>query len=220
MSIKMNVGAVGAFGAVAKEVCIELLEKLYKDGMLVGNVGDYMHYLDELDSNATQVAASHIGELSRKPESAVWHQDESVYLNGTNYAYNDTNHQNILNSTKGPEMYPIYYEGQKSGNGDKLIKPNALFYSRKNRKDLYAYGGQIVAVKELSGRTDENPAKYQLIVDPITINGVRCGTTIKRLELFNGGGCLKKAALYKMGFMLASSASFMHGITAIRPNNY
>ena len=46
------------------------------------------------------------------------------------------------------------------------------------------------------------PAKYQLLIDHKTFNNIEYKTVLNNLTIFSGPGCLKKSAIYQIGYKL------------------
>ena len=140
--------------------------------------------------------------------------------------YNDTPYSELINirhldghSQLG--LITVYYEGDKSGRGDKWIQKNSLFYKGKKGSNLFTYIGQVCYVKMDEPRTEEHPAQYQLVIDPNPVfNGIKYNTQLERMDEYTGSGCIKKAALHRMGFQLDASrrgANPQSGLNAIMP---
>ena len=151
-----------------------------------------------------------------KPTTAIFAQDEpSKYPNGETYDYNDTKYENLIDFEN---QKTIIYEGSKSGRGDKFIKSGALFFAREKKRHDFTYIGQVTFVREISKNKNHEPAKYELTLTRNIINKIRPLTSFEKMGEFSGPGCLKKAALFKMGFKLdkkRKGANVQCGLNAI-----
>ena len=68
---------------------------------------------------------------------------------------------------------------------------------------------------QLSDKSNNNPAKYQLIINPnISFNNIEYNTVLDKLPNIIGSGCYKKSALNKMNFTLVDS--IQSGINIIK----
>ena len=151
-----------------------------------------------------------------KPTSAIFTQNEaSEYPNGETYDYNDTKYENLIDFEN---QKTIIYEGSKSGRGDNFIKSGALFFAREKKRHDFTYIGQVTFVREISKNKKPEPAKYELTLTRNIINKIRPLTSFEKMDEFSGPGCLKKAALFKMGFKLdkkRKGANVQCGLNAI-----
>ena len=151
-----------------------------------------------------------------KPTTAIFVQDEpSKYPNGETYDYDDTEFKNLIDFEN---QKTIIYEGQKFGRADRFIQLGALFFAREKRWHNYKYIGQVTFVREISKNKNPEPAKYELTLTRNIINNIRPLTSFEKVNNFSGPGCLKEAALFKMGFKLdkkRKGASLMGSLNAI-----
>lgn len=142
-----------------------------------------------------------------EPKTAIFTQDESRNIKGITYDYNDTPFDTLMSIIKEDDdcLFPlssIDYFGSKSQQGDKFIVPGTLLFAREKCKHEFRYIGQVTTVVKVRNHKPPNtPVKYQLIIDHnATFNNIAYKTVLNRMDLFNGSGCFKKAALYHMGF--------------------
>jgi len=163
-----------------------------------------------------------------EPTSALFTQDESKqYLNGEIYNYDDTPYDSLMSTTKEDKdcLLPtssITYFGSKTHLGSQFIVPGTLLFARKRRKDEFSFIGQVVYATMVQKHIQpKTPAKYQLIINHnATFNNITYKTVLDRMDRFHGSGCLKKAALYRMGYVLDSErkgSNIQAGLNAIKP---
>ena len=136
----------------------------------------------------------------------------SILVTKNNYIYND-----ILLENKNI----IYYEGQNNNKDDKYIKKNSILLYRKNNIDNFKFGGIVINIK-LVRKYIKNiqTALYELEINRnIKINNIVVGTEFVKNSKFSGPGCLKKSALYKLGYLiLGNNQSGINCIKRIENN--
>ena len=132
----------------------------------------------------------------------------NIHNTGTGVVYNDK----ALGDT-------IYYDGQKSGKKDHLIKAKTTLYLEKDTGDEWIYRGLITDVNIIS-RVHIN--KFKLKVDRSHIhNGISDGTRLYHVKGINKGrgSCwTKKSSLSRLGFFF-HDINAMEGIIPVRYQN-
>lgn len=132
-------------------------------------------------------------------KSCIIHTDDSIY-----------NDKNITN-------YILHYEGQTYGRDDKHLKRNSIYLFRNRKIDNFRFGGIIKSVKIIREISSNTPALYELeIIKDIKINNIKVGDKFVKIDGYKGSGCLKKSALFKLGYeMLGSVYSGINPIKKI-----
>ena len=149
-----------------------------------------------------------------RPTTAIFIQDQA----SGEYDYNDTAYSKLISATGDIlPLMSITYEGSKTGIGNKFIIPGAILCARKKKSNEFTYIGQVQIVRLLRAQTKTVPAKYQLIIEHVTINNIEYKTVLKRMT---GGAGPKVDGLKRMGFELDASrkgANIQSGLNAIKP---
>ena len=142
-------------------------------------------------------------------ETALW---------STEGNYNDTKHDELINKQRkydNLQLISILYDGQLRAGLDKNIKEGSLYFSRKNKNAPFTYIGIVILVHQLSNKSSNKPAKYQLIINPnISFNNIKYNTVLDKLPNISGSGCFKKSALHIMNYVLVDS--IQSGINKIK----
>lgn len=126
--------------------------------------------------------------------------------------YNDK----IDNLYKPSSNVKIYYEGQNCNRDDKHLKKNSIYFYRKKKTDVLKFGGVITNIKTVREFIKNvQPALYELEINTkIKINNIKVNTPLFKNNNFSGPGCLKKSALYKLGYDMHGNNS--SGINPIK----
>tara|TARA_Y100000741_G_scaffold200459_1_gene152494 strand:+ start:608 stop:1267 length:660 start_codon:yes stop_codon:yes gene_type:complete len=117
--------------------------------------------------------------------------------------------------------YIVHYEGQTLGRADKHLKKNSIYLFRNRKLHNFRFGGIVKNIKIIREISNNTPALYELeIMKNITINNIKVGNEFSKMDRYKGPGCLKKSALFKLGYeMLGSVCSGINPIKKISFNH-